>query len=231
MYKAIVFDFGNTIAKSGSLANALKALVVDEKAFVVGKQIEKEISDLYKPDQIKQPEWTDIWARCFQKSGLTFSEGIGRRHLEEFCRSNETLPNVEEMLIELKRIGFKLGLLSNATGPKEIFQNDLETRGLAKYFDSVVWSCAIGYRKPSRKAFEAVLGQLSVRPEETLMIGDSEIADIEGATEMGMDAALVTPKIDVKTNAKYQVAMDRLFEDVLAITNTGSGRENRATQL
>jgi len=102
---------------------------------------------------------------------------------------------------------------------------------LAKYFDSVVWSCAIGYRKPSRKAFEAVLGQLSVRPEETLMIGDSEIADIEGATEMGMDAALVTPKIDVKTNAKYQVAMDRLFEDVLAITNTGSGRENRATQL
>jgi len=31
MYKAIVFDFGNTIAKLGSLANALKAVVVDEK--------------------------------------------------------------------------------------------------------------------------------------------------------------------------------------------------------
>ncbi|MBU2862478.1 HAD family hydrolase [Reinekea forsetii] len=231
MYKAVVFDFGNTIAKSGSLANALKAVVVDEKAFVVGKQIEKEISVLYKPDQKKQPEWTDIWARCFERSGLPFSEGIGRRHLEEFCRSNETLPNVEKMLIELKRNGFKLGLLSNATGPKEIFQNDLEARGLAKYFDSVVWSCAIGYRKPSSNAFEAVLCELGVRPEETLMIGDSEIADIEGATKMGMDAALVSPKIGIKTNAKYQVAMDRLFYDVLAITKTGSGRENRAPQL
>ena len=79
MYKAIVFDFGNTIAKSGSLANALEAVIVDEKAFAVGKRIEKEIGDLYKPDQKKQPEWKDIWARCFQKSGLPFSEGIGRR--------------------------------------------------------------------------------------------------------------------------------------------------------
>lgn len=231
MYKAIVFDFGNTIAKSGSLANALESVVVGEKALAVGKQIEKEISDLYKPDQKIQPEWRDIWEHCFQKSGLTFSESIGCRHLEEFCRSNETFPNVEELLIELKRNGFKLGLLSNATGPKEIFQNDLEARELAKYFDSVIWSCAIGYRKPSSKAFEAVLDGLSVMPEETLMIGDSEIADIGGATKMGMDTALVTPKINTKTNAKYQVVIDRLFDDVLAITDTGSGRDNHAPQL
>lgn len=223
MYKAIVFDFGNTLARSASLIDALVAVVESEKAPIVGADIENEICALYKPDQRIQPDWTAIWERCFKQSGLSFNEEIGRKHLEEFCRLNETFSDVRELLSELKQMGFKLGLLSNATGPHDIFQKDLDTRDLTKYFDSVVWSCAIGYRKPSSKAFEVILANLGVEPQDALMVGDSEIADICGAIKVGMDAALVSREGNLQTSAHYQVAIDSMFDDVIAITSTGSG--------
>ncbi|WP_062271050.1 HAD family hydrolase [Endozoicomonas arenosclerae] len=217
MYKAILFDFGNTLAKSASLAKALDTVLDHEKAFTIGQNIENEIVTLYKPDQQEQPEWLEIWARCFRDADLPFDESIGRKHLMEFCRSNTLFPDVEEMLSRLKDSGYKLGLLSNATGPADIFQKDLEQRGLARYFNSIVWSCEIGYRKPYHKAFEAVLDRLGVSPADTLMIGDSEIADIQGATHLGMDSALVSSTQNPQTQARFCVAPDQLLKDVLAL--------------
>ena len=163
MYKAIVFDFGNTLAQSASLAEALKAVVDVDKAIVIGESIEAEIAALYKPDQQEQPDWKFIWDRCFAAAGLAFQEELGRQHLERFCSLNQTFQGIPELLSELKHRGMKLGLLSNVTGPYEIFQKDLEHRGLAKYFDAIVWSSAIGYRKPCSLAFEAVLAKLGGR--------------------------------------------------------------------
>jgi putative hydrolase of the HAD superfamily len=224
MYKAIVFDFGNTLAKSASLTEALAAVVDSEKATIAGAHIETEIDAMYKPSQRAQPDWKVIWERGFNESGLSFTPDVGRKHLEEFCRLNETFPQVVELLSELKKMGLKLGLLSNVSGPHDIFQKDLETRGLAKYFDSVVWSSAIGYRKPSRKAFEIVLADLDVRPKDALMIGDSEIADIEGAIKIGMDATHISKEGKSQTKANYQVAIHSMFEDVIAIIKKSSGR-------
>lgn len=221
MYKAIVFDFGNTLAKSASLVDALVTVVSSDSAYMVGTRIEKEIDALYKPDQKIQPDWKAIWERSFDASGLSFTEDIGRMHLEAFCRLNETFPQVIELLSELKGMGIKLGLLSNVTGPHEIFQRDLDARGLTKYFDSVVWSSAIGYRKPSRRSFEIILADLGVEPKNALMVGDSEIADIGGAFKFGMDTALVSMKGNVKTSANYQVAIRSLFDDMIAIANKG----------
>jgi len=215
----VVFDFGNTLAKSASLETALINVVNDKEASVIGLNIENEICSLYKPDQRQQPDWKDIWERAFINSGLTFTEEVGRRHLEEFCRLNETFPQVPELLSELKKTGIKLGLLSNATGPSEIFQNDLVARGLAKYFDSVIWSSAIGYRKPYRKAFEAILTDLNVLSNEVLMVGDSEIADIGGASNLKIDTVLISRDGNLKTNATYQVAIDTIFNDIMAITS------------
>jgi putative hydrolase of the HAD superfamily len=231
MYKAIVFDFGNTLVKSASLTEALLAVVEREQATIIGAYIENEIGAMYKPDQRVQPDWKVIWKRGFNESGLSFNERVGRKHLKEFCRLNETFPQSVKLLSELKKMGFKLGLLSNVTGPHDIFQRDLETRGLAKYFDSVVWSSAIGYRKPFRKAFDIVLTDLGVQPQDALMVGDSEIADICGAIKIGMDATRISIDGNAQTKANYQVAIHSMFDDVIAIANIGSGREKHATQL
>lgn len=216
-YTSIIFDFGNTLAQSSSLASALTRALEHEQAINIGHAIEKRILELYRPEQQQQPNWLDIWKDCFADAGVGFSERLGREHLSEFCRANETFADVEHLLQQLKERGFRLGLLSNATGPGDIFQQDLESRCLAQYFDAVVWSCDIGYRKPYHAAFNIALQKLQTNAATTLMVGDSEIADIQGARQLGMDTLLITRQSSVETLADYRAHPDSLLNDISAV--------------
>ncbi len=216
-YTSIIFDFGNTLAQSASLASALTRVLEHEQAIDIGHAIEKRILELYRPEQQQQQNWLDIWKDCFDDAGVDFNEQLGRAHLEEFCRANETFADVEHLLQQLKIRGLSLGLLSNATGPGEVFQSDFEHRGLAQYFDAVVWSCDIGYRKPYHAAFDIALQKLQANAVTTLMVGDSEIADIQGARQLCMDTALVCNTFHADSEADYQVSPQQLYDDVLAI--------------
>lgn len=219
MYKAAIFDFGNTLASTASLSKALESVVPSRLATKAGSFIESEIAAMYIPTQKTQPDWLDIWQRSFDKVGLPFDEQLGREHLEAFCRMSKTFPDVPDLLAQLKKQNVKLGLLSNVTGPAEIFQADLERRGLAGFFDAVIWSSAIGYRKPAAESFQAVLDELKVKPVESLMIGDSELADIEGANKIKIDTALVTNNPVVSSKATYRLRSNYLLHDLLAVLN------------
>ncbi|WP_189389854.1 HAD family hydrolase [Bacterioplanes sanyensis] len=179
----------------------------------------KKILELYRPEQQQQPNWVDTWKDCFADAGVDLSERLGREHLSECCRANETFVDVEHLLQQLKERSFRLGLLSNATGPGDIFQQDLESRGLAQYYDAVVWSCDIGYRKPYHAAFNIALQKLQANAATTLMVGDSEIADIQGARQLGMDTALVCNAFHSNSEAEYQESPQQRYNDVLAITD------------
>jgi FMN phosphatase YigB (HAD superfamily) len=62
----------------------------------------------------------------------------------------------------------------------------LVNKGISIFFDSVVWSCEIDFRKPYSKAFQIILNRLSLNPDEVLMVGDNELADVEGAMKLGI---------------------------------------------
>ena len=49
------------------------------------------------------------------------------------------------------------------------------------YFDHVVSSADIGFRKPSSRAFETCLDLLQLSSSETIFIGDNWDADVVGA--------------------------------------------------
>jgi putative hydrolase of the HAD superfamily len=55
----------------------------------------------------------------------------------------------------------------------------------------VLVSSAIGYRKPHRRFFEAVLEASGFAPEEVLYVGDDHDNDVAGARAVGMRAVLL----------------------------------------
>lgn len=57
-------------------------------------------------------------------------------------------------------------------------------------FDAVVYSCAVGLRKPNPAIFYHALVQLGVEPHEALFLDDFE-AMVQGAREIGMHAVHV----------------------------------------
>ena len=83
----------------------------------------------------------------------------------------------------------KIGLVSNAQ-PHGILWY-LDKTGIIRYFDEIIISGAVGYRKPDRRIFELAAESICSRPENCLMVGDSPVADVRGATEAGMHGVLV----------------------------------------
>lgn len=64
----------------------------------------------------------------------------------------------------------------------------LEAAGVARLFEAVVVSDAVGWRKPAPAIFEAALDRLRVSATEALFVGDRADIDVLGAQRIGMHA-------------------------------------------
>ncbi len=98
-------------------------------------------------------------------------------------------PDTEAALKSSAGKGLKVGVLSNiAFDIRPAFAD----HGFDQYVDSFVLSFEVGAIKPDPAVFHALLDQLGVPAEETLMVGDSDEAD-GGARALGCAFALVDP--------------------------------------
>lgn len=77
---------------------------------------------------------------------------------------------------------YPMVLVSNFYGNVETV---LEDFGIRKYFKQIIESSVVGVRKPDPKIFELGVKVLGVKPEETLVIGDSYKKDIVPAESIG----------------------------------------------
>jgi putative hydrolase of the HAD superfamily len=85
---------------------------------------------------------------------------------------------------------FKLGLVSNFTYAPVIYAG-LRKLGVNGFFDAVLVSEAIGWRKPSPKIFREALRRLRVRAAEAVYVGDTPLDDIQGAKNVGMKTIFI----------------------------------------
>lgn len=104
--------------------------------------------------------------------------------MRPFIKSLKLEEHIPLVLQELKK-KYRLGLVSNFAYPPAIKQT-LRKFGLSEFFDSVVISGDIGWRKPSPKIFEKALEALHVSASEAVFVGDAPFHDIAGARQVGM---------------------------------------------
>ncbi|MER2494913.1 HAD family hydrolase [Vibrio neptunius] len=219
MYDTVIFDYGNTLCEMGSLSGSLKAVLKSQYADQIGDLIEQSIQDLYVPEQEVQPNWIDVWQKAFNEYKLEFDQSIGLKHLNHFVDSGRLYQYSIPLLEALHNQGKKLILLSNVTGSTEVFQRDLMNRGLAKYFDSIIWSSEIGFRKPSRQAFEIALESVGSLAKNSIMVGDSEIADIRGAQLAGISTMLISELKNAESRASHVVNHANIQEQLMRLTH------------
>ena len=91
----------------------------------------------------------------------------------------------EEVLKELYRRGYKLGIISNLIGETEVY-DWLDEDGLLDLFDSVILSPECGLRKPDAEIYRVSSRDLGIPCENIASIADNQGRDIEGAREAGI---------------------------------------------
>ncbi|MDR1765504.1 MAG: HAD family hydrolase [Lachnospiraceae bacterium] len=95
-----------------------------------------------------------------------------------------------ELIKELRDRGYKLGIISNLIGVKEI-DEWLDADDLRQYFCAVQQSSISGIRKPDPIIFWAAAGQASSIPANCAYIGDNFKTDVGGARSAGYGAVII----------------------------------------
>ena len=77
-------------------------------------------------------------------------------------------------------------ILSN--GQRIFSELELRFLGLYDFFDNVIFSSDVRYKKPNPKLYRFALERMQLKPEEVLFIGDTPENDIIAPQEIGMQA-------------------------------------------
>lgn len=128
-------------------------------------------------------------------------------------------PGVEETLPRLA--GYSLAVLTNK--PSGASVRILEGLGLARHFKSIYGGNSFETKKPDPLGAQTILRELEVAPEQTLMVGDSDV-DVQTARNTGMRALAVNYGFGTHDRKAYpaDVYLDK-FEDLLVLLNHQTG--------
>jgi putative hydrolase of the HAD superfamily len=121
-------------------------------------------------------------------------------------RQWEAMPGIYNVLGELRQMGYRLSIVSNA-GDDANVQRLLDRCSLRSYFDPILVSAAVGLRKPNPAVFLMVLQAWQIQPREAVMIGDTLAADILGAQNAGLHQIWLTAEADTPANRAHAGAI------------------------
>jgi|TARA_B110000305_G_scaffold36953_1_gene37191 HAD superfamily hydrolase (TIGR01509 family) len=134
-----------------------------------------------------------------QQNDVTFFDGVG------------------STLHELKRRGFKLGVVTNTFNPPSEKNIWFKTIGIDGIWDSYADSCELGVVKPDAAIYLAALEPLGVEPHNAIFVGHAQY-EIDGAKALGMTTVRFNPDLDC-LSSDYQVEN---FKDLLGIVSMPS---------
>ena len=142
-----------------------------------------------------QPEvnLAPVFRSFFADSGVRADESTIADFARTFrllsIRKLKLFPGVPAMLDALHRAGKKVYLLSNA---QSLFTRpELTLLGLDTRLDGSILSSEAGRKKPDPEFYHILMEKYNLDPQQTVMVGNDDIADCHGAAKAGLDSFYV----------------------------------------
>jgi len=185
---------GETMKRVGGLVTSWGFDMLEGDRRMLGRDIrfavEEETSHAFHGDCV-DPGYPELCRRVAARHGMELTPQQGAELWETWNLGGVFLgrvlfPDVLDTLACLRDRGFRLASITNRgySGPR--FHEELEGLGLTELFEHVAVSCDVGFMKPHPRLFQYALEQMGVAAEESVMVGDSLRADVEGAKTLGM---------------------------------------------
>ena len=185
---------GETMKRVGGLVTSWGFDMLEGDRRMLGRDIrfavEEETSHAFHGDCV-DPGYPELCRRVAARHGMDLAPQQGAELWETWNLGGVFLgrvlfPDVLDTLAWLRDRGFRLASITNRgySGPR--FHEELEGLGLTELFEHVAVSCDVGFMKPHPRLFQYALEQMGVAAEESVMVGDSLRADVEGAKTLGM---------------------------------------------
>ncbi len=99
-------------------------------------------------------------------------------------------PGAEQVVVELTKRGYRLGIISNTITEREI-PEWLKEDGLSQYFPTVVLSSIFGRRKPGPEIYLEATRQAGVDPVHAAYVADNPSRDVPGSRQAGFGMVIM----------------------------------------
>jgi putative hydrolase of the HAD superfamily len=104
-------------------------------------------------------------------------------------------PDAKQVVIELSKRGYCLGIIANTITETEI-PDWLEEEGLTPYFETVILSSIFRHRKPGPQIYLEAARRAGVDPARSVYVGDNPSRDILGTRRAGFGMAIILMEPD-----------------------------------
>jgi len=204
--KAILFDLDDTILDTTLSADRLWTRAAEHFAIQAGVDA-CEFDEMMKVSRVwfwSDPERNkagrmDLYqarAGCVEhalqelgRPDTGLAETVARWFTQRRIPEMKPFDGAIEALKKLKDAGVKTALISNGKG--ETQRDKVEHFGLEPYFDCILLEGEFGIGKPDRRVFDHALKELSVKPQNTWMVGDNLDWEIAAPQKLGIKGVWV----------------------------------------
>lgn len=196
--KAILFDLGGTLIDTASPPEIIGRILRKhgvEKSLDKIEAAHRKAEENFLLEDYGLPYY-DFWIKwnkiILDELKITEnSEFLARVLVDEWWDNADIrlYPNAREVLVKLKEMELKVGIISNAF--KKDIGEILARINLVGFFDVEVGIDSVGKPKPHREIFLYALKALGIQPGKALFVGDSLEKDYFGALNAGLKAVLL----------------------------------------
>ena len=197
----VFFDFGGTLAhttstRAGVVQRSLAKLGRDlpreaiERALEAGRAWQRENRHRFGYDWPRRSAfYVNSYAATARALGLPDDASVGQHVWDTQDDTYELFPETAAALAALDAQGLKLGVISN--WDKLNLVETCEALGIARHFRVMLPSAEAEADKPDPSIFHLALQRIGSQPGESMMVGDSYPADVQGSEAVGMTGVLV----------------------------------------
>jgi len=208
--RAVLFDLGETLVNFGKIDSGRLFKDAGRQSYTFLKKLNQPVGGF------RQYFWRNLWGlyvryyislvtgRDFDSLALLEKYGtmrgfqLNREQWQELNwlwyeplrKLSRTEPDLAETLTKLTEAGLKLGIVSNTFVSSGALDRHLTEEGLIGFFDTRVYSCEFGFRKPDKRIFLEAARRVVAQPANIIYVGDRINKDVKGALRAGMQPVL-----------------------------------------
>lgn len=175
MIKAVIFDMDGTLIDSQPIWYQVSTDFFQQNGFPV------MMDDMIKLTGSPVAKLVDYVLQIHgqkDKERAQLITGLMDYAVSEILAAKPLMPNVKEVLAQLKQQGIKMAVAS--ASPRNMLQGIVDSCGIAEYFDYLASAEELDYNKPHPAVYLHAAQQLGVNPTECLAVEDSVLGMISG---------------------------------------------------
>jgi HAD superfamily hydrolase (TIGR01549 family) len=203
--EAVLFDMGGTLRSTKKRSKDERHKIVGEILRLLGSGADPaDFSRLLSRRAIAYRRWAretmielneaELWTRWMLPD---WPEAQVREHAIQLNRlwreatgERVVFPETAQVVLELFRRGYRLGLVSNTTSSIEA-PEALKKLGLTSCFETMILSAVVGKRKPDPAILLEATNRMGIQPEKCAYIGDIPQRDVAAARKAGFSKTVL----------------------------------------